>query len=224
MPNATVGSDRRFLLSGVSWQTYEALLAGVGDRPSVRLTYDGKDLELMSPGGLHDRYKYRFGRLIAVLTEELDIQIDGCGSTTLRRGDVNKGLEPDEAFYIRNEARVRGKLDLDLDVDPPPDLAIEIDITSSSVDREGIYAALGVPELWRFDGESLRVLHLRPDGVYVTGKSSLNFPFLPMAAFEEFLNPLPTEGLTSWSKRFRAWVREQVLPLYLADRPGDGGA
>ena len=85
---------------------------------SIRLSYDGGDLELMSPGGLHDRYKHRFGRMIEGLTEELDIPIDGCGSTTLRRGDVEKGLEPDEAFYIQNEARVRGKFEMDLDGRP----------------------------------------------------------------------------------------------------------
>lgn len=209
-------ADRRFLLSGVSWKTYEALLAEVGEQPSIRLTYDDGELEFMSPGGRHERYKHRFSRLIADLTEKLDIPIDGCGSTTLRRGDVNKGLEPDEAFYIQNEPRVRGKLEMDLDVDPPPDLAIEIDITSSSVNRERIYAALGIPEIWRFDGETLRIFRLRPDGAYELTEVSPSFPFLPIKEFEEFIDPRPGEDQTSWSKRFRAWVRERVLPLYQA--------
>ena len=217
-------SDRRFFLSGVSWQTYEALLADVGERMSIQLSYDDGDLELMSPGGLHDRYKNRFGRLIEDLTSVLDIPVDGCGSTTLRRGDVKKGLEPDEAFYIQNEARVRGKFEMDLEVDPPPDLAIEIDITSSSVDREGIYAAIGVPEIWRFDGESLRIFQLRPDGCYEQTEVSPSFPFLPIAEFAAFIDPRPDEDQTSWSKRFRAWVRDRVLPLYQAWRPDQGGA
>ena len=131
---------------------------------------------------------------------------------------MEKGLEPDEAFYIQNEARVRGKFEMDLEVDPPPDLAVEIDITSSSVDREGIYAAIGVPEIWRFDGDSLRIFQLRPDGTYEPTEVSPSFPFLPIAEFAAFIDPLPDEDQTSWSKRFRDWVRERVLPLYQAGR------
>ena len=214
--NSTTSSDRRFFLSGISWQTYEALLADIGDRSSIRLSFNNGDLELMSPGGLHDRYKTRFGRMIEALTEELDIPMDGCGSTTLRRGDVTKGLEPDEAFYILNESKVRGKLNMDLAVDPPPDLAIEIDITSSSVDREGIYAALGVPEIWRYDGDTLRVFQLKKTGIYERTESSLNLPLLPIAEFAAFLEFLPYEDQTTWAKRFRGWLRDRLLPLYQA--------
>lgn len=170
----------------------------------------------MSAGGLHDRDKTRFGRLIEDLTAVLRIPIDGCGSTTLRRGDVRKGLEPDEAFYIRNEARVRGKFEMDLDVDPPPDLAIEIDITSSSVDREGIYAAIGVPELWWFDGETLRLFRLGDGGAYEPTATSPSFPFLPIDEFAAFIDLRPGEDQTSWSNRFRDWVGERVVPLYQA--------
>jgi Uma2 family endonuclease len=217
MPARPASTDRLFYLHGVSWRTYEALLADVGEQmSSLQLTYDRGELELMSPGGLHDRYKTRFGRMVEILTEELDIPIDGCGSTTLRRGDVEKGLEPDEAFYIQNEFRVRGKMEMDLAVDPPPDLAIEIDITSRSVDREGIYASLGVPELWRYDGDTLRIFALGPDGKYARTETSRAFPFLPIAEFAAFFDPLPGEDQTTWSKRFRAWVRERVLPLYQA--------
>jgi Uma2 family endonuclease len=218
MPTNTAGSDQRFLLSGVSWQTYEALLAEVGERTAIHLTYDDGDLEFMSPGGLHDRYKHRFGRMIVALSEVLKIPMDGCGSTTLRRGDMKKGLEPDEAFYIQNEPRVRGKFEMDLEVDPPPDLAIEIDITNSSVDREGIYAALGVPELWRYDGETLRIFRLGVGGKYEATATSSCFPFLPIQEFAEFLDPQDGEDLTRWGRRFRAWVRKRVLPLYRAWR------
>jgi len=221
MDRASIGADRRFLLSGVSWATYEALLADLGDH-SPRISYDGGDLEFLSPGGLHDRFKFRVGRLIVVLTEELDIPIDGCGSATLRRAGVEKGLEPDEAFYIRNEPAVRGKLDMDLEVDPPPDLAVEIDITRSSVDREGIYAALGVPEIWRYDGKSLRVFRLGADGEYEPTATSPSFPYLPLEEFARFIQPGPGEDQLTWSKRFRAWIRERVAPLHRAWLAGPG--
>jgi len=221
MSQASDGTDRRFFLSGVRWSTYEALLADVGDRP-IRLSFDGQGLELMSPGAYHERSKRRFGRLIEILTEELDIPIDACGSTTLKKVAIEKGLEPDEAFYIRNEAMVRTKREIDFNVDPPPDLALEIDITSSSVDRQGIYAAFGVPEIWRFDGKSLRVFRLRADGVYEEVGASPSFPFLPLGEFVAFHQPETGEGQTAWAKRFRAWVRERVAPLHrawLAENP-----
>ena len=120
----------------------------------------------MSPSSMHERYNCLFRRMIETLTEELAIPIKGAGSTTFKREDLERGLEPDSCFYLANERRIRGKRELDLTIDPPPDLAIEIDITSSSLDRQGIYAALGVPEIWRFDGESLRVYQLQPDGTY----------------------------------------------------------
>ena len=106
---------------------------------------------------------------------------------------MEKGLEPDEAFHLQNEARGRAKMDMDLSVDPPSDLAIEIDITSRSVDREGIYSAIGVPELWRCDGDSLRIFRLRPDGKFERTLMSLAFPFLPITEFAEFFDPRPGE-------------------------------
>jgi Uma2 family endonuclease len=218
MSTPAADTDRRFLLSGVSWRTYEALLAEVGERSSTRFSYDQGELELMSPCGRHERLKVRLRRLMTTLTEVLEIPIDGCGSTTLHREVLKKGLEPDEGFYIQNELRVRGKLAMDLEVDPPPDLAIEIDITSGSVDRKGIYAALGVPEIWRYDGDSLRIDRLLADGSYERTAMSPTFPFLPIGEFAEFLEPHPGEDQTSWSRRFRAWVGKRVLPIYRAER------
>ena len=211
-------TDQRILIRNVSWQTYEALLTDAGDHSAARLTFHSGDLEIMSPGPRHDRFKHRVGRLVVALAEELDIPIEGCGSMTIRRGDLARGLEPDEAFYITNEPLIRGKLDLDFDVDPPPDLAIEIDITHSSVDRFGIYAALGIPEVWQFDGAILRVFRLEPDGRYEPSTISPSFTSLPLGEFAAFIDPRPGEALTTWSKRFRAWVRERVLPLHQLDR------
>src|SRR5688500_6748040 len=101
-------------------------------------------------------------------------------SVTLRREDLERGLEPDNCFYTTRWRAIIGKKRFDLTRDPPPDLAIEIDVTSSSLDRQGIYAALGVPEIWRFDGESLRVFQLGPDGDYRACERSPTFPELPL--------------------------------------------
>ena len=103
-------------------------------------------------------------------------------------------MEPDKRHYIRNAAAMRGRREADLTRDLPPDLAIEIDITSSLIDRLAIYAALGVPEVWRYDEETLRVCHLQPDGTYALAATSLSFPWLPITEVARFLDLHPDDG------------------------------
>jgi Uma2 family endonuclease len=119
---------QRFLLQGVNWQTYEKILEAIGNRP-VRITYDRGNLELISPLLIHELYKCFFGRLFDILAEELDIAFRACGSTTFRRQDVDRGLEPDQCFYFGSIARIHDWATLNLEIDPPPDLAVEVDNT-----------------------------------------------------------------------------------------------
>jgi len=107
------------VLDGVSWDFYEQLLEEIGDRP-IRVTFDNGSLEMMAPLPLHERWKKRIARMIELLCVELDIEIDTLGSTTFRREDLAKGLEPDECYYVQHADDVRGKKELDLAVDPPP--------------------------------------------------------------------------------------------------------
>lgn len=211
-----VEGERRFVLHEVGWEGYQALLKMVGDR-STRLTYDGGSVELMSPLNIHERYKNRLGRVVEALTEELNIPVIGGGSTTLNREDLDKGLEPDECYYFNNRERIGWKRNLDMTVDPPPDLAIEIEITRSALNRLGIYAALGVAEVWRFDGETLSVMLLGPDGAYAESATSATFPYLPMDEVVRFLRDDEWDD-SRWGRALRAWVREVVVP-----KAGDGG-
>ncbi|GGA39058.1 Uma2 family endonuclease [Okeania sp. KiyG1] len=147
--------ENRTVLTGVRWETYQALLLDLAENPSKKLTYDQGALEIMTPLPEHEINKGFLGRLVQTTTEVLGLEISSIGSTTLSREDLQKGIEPDECYYITNEALVRGQIKFDFNIDPPPDLAIEIDITSSSLDRLTIYAALGIREIWRFDGKNL---------------------------------------------------------------------
>jgi Uma2 family endonuclease len=209
MSIAQAPSTQRLLLHNVSWQEYEIFLKVLGDRP-IRVTYDRGNLELMAPPYVHERLKWVIGQLIVILALELNLRFAGGGSTTFRREDVERGLEPDQCFYFGHEPLVRGKQEIDLTVDPPPDLAIEIDITSSSLNRMGIYAALRVPELWRFDGQALRVYQLQADGLYVLCERSMVFPFLPLDEIVRLLHQSDRMDDLSLLQSFRAWVREQI--------------
>jgi Uma2 family endonuclease len=197
------------VLDGVRWQTYQALLDDLGDR-HIRLTYDRGTLEIMAPQFRHERYAGVLGQLVKVLAATAKVRIVSAWSTTFQRKDLERGLEPDRCFYIRNVDAVLGKLQIDLSTDPPPDLAIEIDIMSSSLDRLGIYAALGVPEVWRFDGEQFEVLLRRDESGYEKAAASRTFPTLRIAEVASLLHEVVALDDEAQERRIRAWVRKQA--------------
>jgi Uma2 family endonuclease len=200
-----VDADERFVLRGVDWEFYEGLLRILGDHPT-RITFDGENLEFMSPSPIREWYGNILGRMLEGLALLIGLPIRGGGSTTFKKQLVQRGLEPDECFWIESEPEVRGKMDIDLLVDHPPGLAIEIDITSSSLDRMEIYAKLRVPEVWRFDGESLRIQLLQEDGSYVDGLTSRCLPQLPVQDIIRFLLPDVELDDTSRVRQFVEWA------------------
>ena len=194
-------------LSGISWQTYEALLQELSDR-RLRLTYNRGNLEIMAPSPEHERFKKVSGRFVETMAEELDIRIEPLGSTTFKRPELS-GVEPDECFYIYNIDAVRGKKRLDLTSDPAPDLVVEIDVTSSSQSRLQVYADLGVAEVWIYNGESLVIQKLQ-NGTYITSQTSQFFRNLPIPEIAGFLQQAETMDYLELIKAFRKWVRSQI--------------
>ena len=219
--SARVAGDQRFLLRAVDWRTYRSVAEALSGR-HVRLTYDRGNLEFMNISRIHGSYSRLLGRLIIVLTEELGLTVASCGDMTCDREDLDRGLEPDECFYIENEPAVRHKDEIDLATDPPPDLAIEIDVSRSSRDRLSIYAALRIPEIWTFDGERLRVYRRDEGGEYSWADRSRQFPFLPLERVAEFLRQRGQTDENTLIRSFRAWVRGQ-LATRSAGRPEEAG-
>jgi Uma2 family endonuclease len=204
MPVESLQPESRVVLHGIPWSTFEALLAA-SDNRGARFTYDQGNLEIMSPSDLHERVKRLLGRMIETATVELNIPIRSGGSTTLRNQLKARGLEPDECYYVANEPAVRGRK-IDLTIDPPPDLAVEVDISTSSLDQLKIYATLGVPEVWTCDGVALKVFRLQPGGDYARQARSPTFPFLPLEELERFLARRDETDETTWIRSFRAWI------------------
>lgn len=204
-----ISPRNQVILQGVSWATYQALIGDLESEPGKRLTYDHETLEIMVPLPPHEGYKKLVGRLVEVTTEETETEIRSLGSSTWSREDLAQGLEADECYYIQNELAVRGKAEIDLTTDPPPDLTIEIDIASSSINRLGIYAALGVPEVWRYDGETLTIYRLIA-GVYSSQDTSTVLPLLQRSTILQFLQEHPTKGETTLIREFRRWVRAKL--------------
>ena len=202
-------ADRRVLFQNVRWSTYQALLADLGPR-GTRITYDRGTVEIMSPSKKHEHLKTLLGRLIEAFTEEAEISILSTASTTLQREDLARAVEADESYYIRHEPDVRDREELDLSRDPPPDLAVEIDISRRSLDRRIIFAAMGIPEVWCFDGEQLGVYQLAPDGQYALAANSLALPDFPLEEATRLLRERSRLGETALVRSFRALVRERM--------------
>lgn len=207
-PTPAVGQS--LLLHGISWEVYEQLVEAFAEE-HVRLTYDDGDLELMAPRINHEWWKRRMSLLLTWYCIEREIGMIGAGSTTFRRVDVRKGAEPDECFYIQNVEKMRGKRDLDLTRDPPPDLVLEVDITTDSLERMPIYAALGVPEVWVYDDESIRLYRLDSKKHYKLSKKSRALPGLPVAELHRYV--LDTQDLldSELMRDFRGWIKKHSL-------------
>lgn len=206
MTATLIQSPDRVVLKNISWQTYQSLVIDFEREPAMRLTYDRGTLEIRMPLAPHETYKKILGRLIEAATEELDLEIRSLGSLTCSREDIAKGLEPDQCYYIQNESIVRGIEQIDLTKLPPPDLAVEIDITSSSLDRFSIYAALKVPEIWRYDGQLLAIYEL-VGSEYVIRDSSLALQRLKTTDILRFLSLSTSIGENNLVKQFRQWLR-----------------
>lgn len=202
------------VLNNVDWKSYEMMGEALRDRPNLQMTYDRGTLEIMTLSLEHELVKKLLSRLIDILSEELDIPIAACGSTTYKREAMDRGLEPDECYYVENVHRIRGLLAIDLERDPPPDFVIEVDVTNRSVNRLPIYAMLGVPEIWRWDKWTLHVHLLSEDGKYSDDRaSSLFAPNFEVSELLPFVKIGLDEDYLAMGKAFRAWLKQ-----YLADR------
>lgn len=200
-------NGQQVVLYDIPWRAYTNFCDALPDR-YIRMTYDRGVLEIMTVSTPHERYKSLIGLLIVVLAEELNRVIGSFGSFTHRRKDLARALEPDLCFYLKHFHLVRGKRQIDLTADPPPDLAIEVEISRSLLNRMAILAALQVPEVWRFDGESFIVNILR-EGRYEVTEVSEIFPEIDVRDLVRFVTIGVEDGDLAMLRGFRTWLRRR---------------
>jgi len=208
MNQMTVSPGGKVVLKDINWITLETILNEWGENRSSRIAYNRGILEIVTPLPEHEINKNYITNFVEILLEELDIEFCPLGSTTFKKERLQQGIEPDNCFYIQQEATIRGKKRIDLNLDPPPDLALEIEVTSRSYPE--IYAALGVPELWQFKQDQLSICLLQ-EGTYQSSVKSRIFPqFDLINAIPQFLSQCKIQGRNRTMKAFRHWVREQI--------------
>jgi len=199
------------LLIRADWDGYQRFLAARGeDYPALKISYNRGVLELMTVSMEHERFKKLLARLVELLSFALDWEITCCGQMTINRADLDRGFEPDECYYIQNGTKMKGVRKLDLDRDPPPDLAIEIEVSRSLSNRIDIYGAIKIPEIWRYDGETLTVQLLQPDGAYQETSTSLAFPKLDLEIVRSVLSEARADSENRALRRFHSWIGKNM--------------
>jgi Uma2 family endonuclease len=203
---------QRYVFHDVTWDYYTRTLREIQNRRlQARVTFDQGEMEIMTLGDRHEAIKSAIARLLETYALETDHPISCAGSATCRREDLQRGLEPDECYYVskpRPPMAPAGE-PLDLSVYPPPELAIEVDITRVSISKQPIYAALGVREVWRYDGAILRPMTLTPSGQYRVIERSELLPALSMQEFNRCIQIALNESHHAGAKAIREWARQQ---------------
>lgn len=212
MPAATetlpiAPGESRVALRGMDWVAYCQMRSLLNERTRARLTYDRGTLEITMPSEAHEFYARLIERFIIILVVELGMRVKTLGSTTLDREDLDRGAEPDNGYYIQNQPQVAGR-PIDLAIDPPPDLIVEVDINHTDIDKNALYAAMGVPEFWRFNGRVWRIYQLR-EGEYGECERSPTFPIIAKDDLYQFLAACQISEVEA-EVSFRTWLRTQI--------------
>ncbi len=195
------------VLSHISWQTYQAVLADMGDHRAARVAYNQGVLTLKVPSKFHEIVNRLLARIVATLTEELGLEVINIGSTTLERDDLEKGAEPDTGFCIQNAYRLEG-LDPEIPPDLPPDLVIEVDITSPSNQRMAIYQTLGISEVWRYTKRQRLEIYQLQATDYAKTETSAALPKLTADRLNDFLTLRQTQGENQVIRAVRSWIQQ----------------
>jgi Uma2 family endonuclease len=209
MVTTATPAETRTILSNISWQTFKTMLAEMGSERKNRLAYDNGILEIMTPLMPHENSNRLIEVFVGVLCEEFNLEIKRVGSLTLTRDNLERASEPDSSYYIQNESRVRNNENIDLAIDPPPDLVLEVEYSKPKVDKSKIYAAIGVPEFWRYNGSVLRIYILN-DGQYTEVETSPTFAPVPVKEIPRFIQETKKNGEMATTRAFRVWVKQQI--------------
>ncbi|MDB9518353.1 Uma2 family endonuclease [Roseofilum reptotaenium CS-1145] len=196
---------QRLLIHDLNWEEFEQFLIELGEKRASRIAYSHPTLEIRMPLAKHERAKSFIGDMVKILLEELEIDFECFGSTTFKRKKMGFGLEPDDCFYIDHHQQMIGKDRIDLAIDPPPDSAIEVDVTSKT--QTDAYLRLGVPELWIY-GENELKMYVLEDGEYKPIEQSKSFPEFPIADWvKEGLKRSYEIGRSPALREFRQQIR-----------------
>ncbi len=205
-PAKPVG-EKRVVFRDLEWSAFKQIQRLLAERTRARFIYDDGVLEITMPLESHERFARLIERFVWILVGEMGLDIKTMGSTTLDREDLLKSAEPDNGYYIQSFDAVADHA-VDLSVDPAPDLVVEVDITNTDINKNALYASLGVLEFWRFNGREWKILCLEK-GEYIERDHSPTFPFVAKTDLYKFLEAALLREMSAEAS-LRKWVRQQI--------------
>ena len=207
--NTKAIGEKRIALRSITWPAYQQILHALPHSRAIKLTYELGTLEITMPLEEHEFARELIGLFIRILVGEMGMKLKSMGATTLDRENLERGAEPDNAYYIKNQPKVAGHK-VNLAEDPPPDLVVEVDITHTDIDKNDLYAAMGVPEFWRYNGREWRIYQLQGE-VYRECDRSPTFPSVEKQYLYDFLEQAVLDEIAA-EQAFRELVKQQVRP------------
>ncbi|MGB3557272.1 MAG: Uma2 family endonuclease [Geitlerinemataceae cyanobacterium] len=202
--------EKRVTLHGLTWQGYQQILTALPQSRAARLTYDRGVLEISMPLEEHENSGRLIELFIRILVVELGMKMKTMGSTTLDREDLDRSSEPDNAYYIQNQPKVAGRT-VNLKTDPPPDLIVEVDITHTDIDKKRLYASMGVPEFWRYNGQEISIYQL-VEGEYQEFDRSPTFSAIEKSELYQFLEKARQDEVEA-ELNFRQQIRQRLSQI-----------
>lgn len=206
MVTTATPAETRVLLENISWQTFKTMLVEMGSERASRICFHQGNIEIMTPQKPHENANRLIEVFVGVLCEEFGLEVNRVGSLTLTRDDLEHGAEPDSSYYIQNELLVRGKENIDLAFDPPPDLVLEVEYSRPKIDKLKLYAAMGIPEFWRYNGTKLRI-YILTNGQYSETQISPTFAPIQIIEIPRFIQESKKIGQIAATRAFRNWVK-----------------
>ncbi len=205
-----LNGELRWAIRDASWDDYVELAERLP--ASFRVAFDGKEIEMMVTSRDHDQVGWLMARFAEAVIDRIGIKFVPCGRATWQKPEAERGIEADECYLLEPAKiafvkKLRAAKSKDESGYPTPDLAIEVDISRPKVDRPGIYAAMGVTELWRFDEDAPVIERLGPDGRYRGVEASSWLP-VRVEHLRRWVVDEDSSDFAVWSRRMRAWVRK----------------
>lgn len=198
--------EKRVSVSGLTWDAYQQILHALPEGRSTRLTYDHGTLEITMPLEEHEYASELIGLFIRILVGAMGLKLKSLRSTTLERPDLDRSAEPDNAYYIQHQAQVAGRK-VNLSQDPPPDLVVEVDITHTDIVKDRLYASMGVPEFWRYNGQVWRIFQLQGEAYHECDRSP-TFDWVNKEDLYRFLEQAQQDEIAA-EQALRSWAQEQ---------------
>ncbi|QUY42700.1 Uma2 family endonuclease [Acaryochloris marina] len=199
--------EKRVSVSGLTWVAYQKILYALPEGRSTRLTYDHGTLEITMPLEEHEYASELIGLFIRILVGVMGLKLKSLRSTTLERPDLDRSAEPDNAYYIQHQAQVAGRK-VDLSQDPPPDLVVEVDITHTDIAKNRLYASMGVPEFWRYNGQVWRIFQLQGEAYQELDRSP-TFDWVNKEDLYRFLEQAQQDEIEA-EQNFRTLVNQKL--------------